>query len=231
MTAADSRARKRTRDKTPRNRKQDTKPKPRAKRSEALDGKLLKVGRRAFARRGLGGVSLREDILTPAGVSIGSFYYRYETKADLLLDIVRRDGQALIDLLGEIEERAREEGLDAVELGERNINAMFDLVDNNPDFFKVIIREYHSDAPEVRRAIRRLFKQSTAVNTAYAELVREHLDIPLDTELAGELIVHLTFGVLHHYSDAHRGNRVEARKRLAEGINRVLAGGVPALRR
>src|SRR5258705_7741550 len=51
--------------------------------------RLLAVGRRAFARKGHAGVNLRDDILVPAGVSVGSFYHQFRDKTDLFLEILR----------------------------------------------------------------------------------------------------------------------------------------------
>src|SRR5713226_5603547 len=51
--------------------------------------RLLEVGRPAFARKGYAGTNLKEDILLPAGVSVGSFYHQFRDKTDLFLEILR----------------------------------------------------------------------------------------------------------------------------------------------
>ena len=51
--------------------------------------RLLEFGRKAFARRGHTGTNLKEDILLPAGVSVGSFYHQFKAKTDLFLVILR----------------------------------------------------------------------------------------------------------------------------------------------
>ena len=50
-------------------------PLPGARRgsAEATRARLIEAGRRAFARKGLAGTKLTQDILEPAGVSVGSF--------------------------------------------------------------------------------------------------------------------------------------------------------------
>ena len=53
--------------------------------------RLLEYGRRAFARRGHAGTNLKDDILLPAGVSVGSFYHQFRDKTDLLLEVLAKE--------------------------------------------------------------------------------------------------------------------------------------------
>ena len=64
-------------------------PPPGARRgsAEATRERLIEAGRRAFARKGLAGTKLTQDILEPAGVSVGSFYHQFKDKTDLMLAI------------------------------------------------------------------------------------------------------------------------------------------------
>ena len=64
-------------------------PLPGARRgsAEATRERLIEAGRRAFARKGLAGTKLTQDILEPAGVSVGSFYHQFKDKTDLMLAI------------------------------------------------------------------------------------------------------------------------------------------------
>jgi AcrR family transcriptional regulator len=61
---------------------------PRQARSAETRRKLLDAGFEAFAAKGHDGVNLVEDILEPAGISIGSFYHQFADKTELLREIL-----------------------------------------------------------------------------------------------------------------------------------------------
>jgi AcrR family transcriptional regulator len=61
---------------------------PRQARAAETRRRLLDAGFEAFAAKGLDGANLVEDVLEPAGVSIGSFYHQFADKAELLREIL-----------------------------------------------------------------------------------------------------------------------------------------------
>lgn len=61
---------------------------PRPGSRERTRKRLLDAGRRAFARAGPGGANLKEDILVPAGVSVGSFYHQFRDKTELFVAVL-----------------------------------------------------------------------------------------------------------------------------------------------
>lgn len=61
---------------------------PRQARSAETRRKLLDAGFEAFAAKGHDGVNLVEDVLEPAGISIGSFYHQFADKTELLREIL-----------------------------------------------------------------------------------------------------------------------------------------------
>jgi AcrR family transcriptional regulator len=61
---------------------------PRQARAAATRRRLLDAGFAAFAAKGPDGVNLVEDVLEPAGISIGSFYHQFADKAELLREIL-----------------------------------------------------------------------------------------------------------------------------------------------
>lgn len=61
---------------------------PRQARSAETRRKLLDAGFEAFAAKGYDGVNLVEDVLEPAGISIGSFYHQFADKGELLREIL-----------------------------------------------------------------------------------------------------------------------------------------------
>lgn len=129
-------------------------PKPAGRRSAAqmTRRRLLRAGRRAFARRGLAGVNLRDHILRPARVSVGSFYHQFEDKTDLLLAILREHGEEVRRRL-----EAEREGDPAVSLAElvaRTYRAVLALATDHPELWRIGSRERASGDPRVRRLLR-----------------------------------------------------------------------------
>jgi AcrR family transcriptional regulator len=61
---------------------------PRQARAAETRRRLLDAGFQAFATKGVDGANLVEDVLEPAGVSIGSFYHQFADKAELLREIL-----------------------------------------------------------------------------------------------------------------------------------------------
>lgn len=104
MTATDATARPRRDDDGP-----DVTPTrraPRQARSAVTRRRLLDAGFEAFAAKGFEGVNLVEDVLEPAGISIGSFYHQFADKAELLREILAEAAdkrRAFIVRLGELQ--------------------------------------------------------------------------------------------------------------------------------
>lgn len=61
---------------------------PTQARAAATRRRLLDAGFEAFAAKGFDGVNLVEDVLEPAGISIGSFYHQFADKTELLREIL-----------------------------------------------------------------------------------------------------------------------------------------------
>lgn len=61
---------------------------PRQARAAETRRRLLEAGFDAFATKGFDGVNLVDDVLEPAGISIGSFYHQFADKAELLREIL-----------------------------------------------------------------------------------------------------------------------------------------------
>jgi AcrR family transcriptional regulator len=61
---------------------------PRQARATATRRRLLDAGFEAFATKGFDGVNLVEDVIEPAGISVGSFYHQFADKSELLREIL-----------------------------------------------------------------------------------------------------------------------------------------------
>ena len=71
-----------------------------AQQSEATRGKLIRVGRDLFARRGYSDVST-EEIVRRAGVTRGALYHHFRDKRDLFAAVVEQVEQEVLERVAE----------------------------------------------------------------------------------------------------------------------------------
>jgi AcrR family transcriptional regulator len=195
--------------------------------AEETRKRLLAAGRRAFAAKGLGGTSLRDDILKPAKVSAGSFYHQFSDKTELLLEILDVDGAAVRK---QVENTPAPSGHDPAQDVRDAFAVYFDMADRNPWFVKIYIREYYSDDARVRRKIRR--HNASTIGNVRDNLVRlnQRTGLTVDAELGGLLISNLAIAVVNHYLGLAARERAAVRERLLSGMVDLLVGGISAVR-
>lgn len=110
--------------------------------------KIIARAKHAFAERGFEATNLTEHILTPAGVSVGSFYHQFSNKREVLLEIFEHT-------IGERHERIKAliaaatptsfaESLRGV------LDALCDDVDEHHEVWLIQWREHESPDPEIR---------------------------------------------------------------------------------
>lgn len=195
--------------------------------AEATRKRLLEAGRRAFARRGLTGTNLKQDILEPAGVAVGSFYYQFPNKTDLLLAILEEDSLDLQTAL----QRAQEPrpGRSLVDITRDSYAATFDVVERHADTMRILFRESAIDDPRVQSFANQERKRWIEILTRnFQRIAASDRETP-QISLAAELISMLTSGALAHYLGLPEQERVTARERLVDGLVRLTLGGIPAL--
>jgi len=189
--------------------------------------RLLAAGRKAFAAKGFGGASLREDILASAAVSVGSFYHQFAGKADLLVEILRCDGEEVLEAM---QESGAASGFDLVERGTALLNRLFEMADRHPEFVKIFVREYYSDSPAVRRQIRRHRDRTIDRLRAYYQALSEATGLPLDVDGIATLLAVHTFALVNYYLEFSKTKRKEMRERMVTSMMQLLLGGVLAMR-
>ena len=109
--------------------------------------KIIGQAKRAFAERGFEATNLTEHILTPAGVSVGSFYHQFSNKREVLLEIFERSITARHAHIRELlRERAPTTCADAYR---QVLEALLDDVDADPEVARIQLREYESPDPEI----------------------------------------------------------------------------------
>jgi len=195
--------------------------------AEATRARLIEAGRRAFARKGLAGTKLTQDILEPAGVSVGSFYHQFKDKTDLMLSIFEEHADNLRVLVSEAHRPAP--GRSLVDIARSSYALAFDLADRYANEARILMRERAVDEPRIRRFIDEDHKRSLeSLKRDYRRLAElNHFD--LDVELAADLVAGLAEGVLDRYLELPREERPKARERLLDGLVRFTLGGLPAL--
>jgi len=204
------------------------------KRSESrasTRARLLAVGRTAFARKGLAGVSLTEDVLRPAGVSVGSFYHQFRDKTELFLALLQQHTDAFRAMIREAHDPLSGRG--PIEMARHSYATVFRVAEEHPDLFRIFVRERESDDRRVRaylQATHRGWITSLAEDYRRIGLARGQGATDTATaELSAELISALTTGTVLRYLELPPGDRAKQRARLIAGLVHFTLGGVHAL--
>ena len=197
----------------------------RRERTRAL---LLEQGRRAFARRGHQATNLKEDILLPAGVSVGSFYHQFRDKTDLFLAILEEHDQTFRQLIHDAN-RPRG-GIDPEQIARHSFETFFAIAEEHADLFRIMSRERESEDERVRNFLREVRRGWTrGLMADYRSMLDGRVVADEDLEMAAELVQSMTFGVIVNFLSLTAGERRQERSRLVDGLVRFSLGGVAAL--
>jgi len=199
------------------------------RRASALETRrrLMAAGRRAFAVKGLAGTNLRNHVLGPAGVSVGSFYHQFRDKTDLLLAIMEEYDQAFRARLKET--RQPRPGRTAFGMARELYSMILDNVDENPDLVAIQLRERGSDDERVRRSLRTARERWIASVAEDYWKISQASGVDVRADLLANLTVALALGAMAQYLEAPLSQRQELRERLLDGLVRFTMGGIPAL--
>lgn len=195
---------------------------------ERTRARLLAVGRRVFARKGHAGTNLKEDILVPARVSVGSFYHQFRDKTELLLAILEEHSRTFLAMIHEAH-RPRD-GSEPGEIARHSFETVFRIAEQNDDLFRIMVRERESEDPRVRAYLRdnhRRWIEGLAADYRRAGLAPEGGSEVLT--LAAELISATTLGTVLNYLDRPPREREKERARLIDGLVLFTIGGLVAL--
>lgn len=190
--------------------------------------RLLEVGRRAFARKGCVATNLKDDILVPARVSVGSFYHQFRDKTDLFLEILREHAETFRAMMREAHRQTGNRS--PAELARHSYATVFRVAEENEDLFRIMARERESNDARVRGYLRdnhvlwveRLAEDYRHIGALGAEGEER-------TRLAAELVISLTLGALLTYLEQPPGDRATSRERLISGLVDFTLGGVSVL--
>lgn len=195
---------------------------------EQTRARLLHVGREVFARKGHVATNLKQDILAPARVSVGSFYHQFKDKTDLLVAILRQHSETFRAMIHE--GHRRERGQPAGAVARYGYEMVFRVAEENEDLFRIMARERESADPRVRSYLRenyRLWVESLAED--YRHIGGLGAEGSESTRLAAELVMSLTLGALLTYLEGTPAERKARRQRLLDGLVQFTLGGVAVL--
>ncbi len=194
---------------------------------EKTRARLMAVGRVAFAQKGLAATNLTDDILAPAGVSVGSFYHQFADKTDLFLAILREHSESLRALVHGVVTLAP--GRDPAQVARDSFAAVFAVVDREGDVFRMLAREAESHDPRVRSYLR---ENHAAWVEALAEDYLASGLLPLPeravAERLAELVLTFTIGAVRRYLDWSEAERKRRRERWIEELVCFCLGGMSA---
>jgi AcrR family transcriptional regulator len=203
-------------------------PSARATSREQTRARLLSVGRRVFARKGHAGANLKEDILVPARVSVGSFYHQFRDKTDLLLAILEEHSQTFRAMVQEAHQPRLES--EPGEIARHSLETVFRVAEQDDDLFRITVRERESEDPRVRAYLRGnhgRWIESLADDYRRAGLGSVASDDAL--LLGAELVTATTLATVLRYLDLSARERARQRAALIDGLVRFTIGGLLAL--
>lgn len=200
----------------------------RSESREQTRRRLLQVGREVFARKGHAAANLKQDILGPARVSVGSFYHQFKDKTDLLVAILREHSETFRGMIQEGHRRERDQPPAAV--ARHGYELVFRVAEANEDLFRIMARERESTEPRVRAYLRENYRLWVgALAEDYRQIGHIAGDAGEATTLAAELVMSLTLGALLTYLEGTRAERAANRERLIDGLVQFTLGGVAVL--
>lgn len=199
--------------------------KTRGELREQTRQRLLAVGRQVFAEKGLAAANLTEDILHPAGVSVGSFYHQFTDKTDLFLAIVREQSESLRGLVHAVVTLVPDRP--AAEVARDAFATLLTVVERDGDVFRMMAREAESHDPRVRASLRE--NHAAWVKALAQDYIGSKL-IPVDrpdvAERLAELVLTLTMGAVRRYLDWSAAERAQWRERWLRELVCFCLGGM-----
>jgi AcrR family transcriptional regulator len=203
-------------------------PNARSTSREQTRTRLLAVGRRVFARKGHTGANLKEDILVPAHVSVGSFYHQFRDKTELLLAILEDHSQTFRAMVQEAHQPRPES--EPGEIARHSFETVFRIAEQDDDLFRIAVRERESEDPRVRAYLRDNHRRW--IETLADDYRRGGLGSAAHDEallLAAELVTATTLASVLRYLDLPPRERARQRAPLIDGLVRFTIGGLLAL--
>jgi AcrR family transcriptional regulator len=139
------------------------------------------------AERGLSSLSLRE-VAREAGIAPTSFYRHFADMEELGLTLVDEGGLTLRQLMRQARQRIMANGGSVIGT---SVETFMEFVGNNPNVFRLLLRERSGTSPAFRAAVAREFTHFIAELTDYLEW--QYRCPREDAEIQAEAMVTLVF--------------------------------------
>ena len=195
-------------------------------RAQATRSRLLEAGRRAFAAKGLDGTNLREDILEPAGISVGSFYHQFQDKTELLFAVLHDDAETSRARLRQAHTPAP--GRTLLDICRESYGMTLDMAESQEEALRIQLREQNGTDTRVREFLHEERARWIESLARDYERIAAARGMRIDAILAAELMVALSMGMMASYLELPRARRRRERTRVLEALCRFTLGGLLA---
>lgn len=158
--------------------------------------RILNAARDVFASEGFRNAEVK-TIATRAGVGKATIYKHFESKEDLLLNLVQENFRCIRDI-------ALRHLIGAghpLQRFEKTCMAIAEYLNENRNFSKVVVREAGEFMPEIQRIHKTVVDENQAFADAFFEAMKSEgmiPDIPNATLL--ELLMNLTIGTVYAWT-------------------------------
>jgi AcrR family transcriptional regulator len=184
---------------------------------------ILAIAAELFAEKGIAATTVR-DIAAQAGILSGSLYHHFESKTEILEEILRAaiDSSVRLD-----EELASREALDAPAAIRELLARGLTFIHEHPAAAKIMASEETRNPESAGHAIVR--SRLAAIRAAWSTVIRRGVDegtlrADLDVELTSRMMLSAVDGAMRWYSPAN-GQTVD---QIADRMTSILLGGMLA---
>lgn len=200
---------------------------PRQARALRTREKLIEAGRDAFGRFGVEGVNLADDILRPAGVSVGSFYHQFADKTELLLAVIGDGVDARHRLVLDDGPATADATID--EIVAEGFTRFFASLDNDRYAWRIQLTEQNNPDPRVHALVlqgRRRWVEGIAA------ALRRRTDARDDDVVgAATMLMGLATGTANVYLGLPDDERDAARAAMLDAVTRFAIAGLHGILR
>src|SRR5579862_1355800 len=188
--------------------------------------RLLDAAQAVFTQKGFGASSV-EDVAADAGYTRGAFYSNFASKAELLLEVLKRDHDTIMQRLSSIFEDGQASRAD---MEARVLQYYSECYQDNACFLLWVEAKLHASRdPKFRESFNALMRELRQTTTDYIRAFSERVGTPLTMppeQMALGLIA-LCDGVQFFYSSDPQSVPAQfAEDVLAQFFRRVVLSGV-----
>ncbi|KEQ23161.1 TetR/AcrR family transcriptional regulator [Paenibacillus tyrfis] len=150
-----------------------------------------------FARKGYHGTKI-SDVVKAAGVSQGTFYWHFQSKEQLALELIEGGKEKLIQVIGQGYRKHAGTVDDMVSSSARLLTDLFAFADRNRDLMALLLMKGQGADPPVREAVSQTW---IAFEEAFKSNIERAIELGMlprtsDLSLRANILVCLITGVL-----------------------------------